>query len=287
VEGAIFSGCSMRNLFRFLIRYYFFILYLVLQTVAILLLVQHHHFQRFFLVSSANFLSGQFYALTSGISTYFNLGQVNRQLAAENQKLMQITRGSFLKTDTHLFVYQDTVLNRQYQYINAEVINNSINRRENFLTLNKGKRHGIEPHMGVITAKGVVGVVAHTTDRFSSVISLLHKDFNVSVRIKKNNHIGSLTWEGFNYRVATLNFIPSHVELAFGDTIVTSGYSVMFPEGIFVGTIQGHEVRPGDNFITAEVKLALDFNSVKYVMVVKNLKLDELNEIQAVTELSQ
>ncbi|HSV87389.1 MAG TPA: rod shape-determining protein MreC [Bacteroidales bacterium] len=275
----------MRNLLNFIVRYYFFILFLLLQTVAILLLAQNHHYQRFFLVSSANFFAGQFYTLTSGVSRYFNLGRINQQLALQNQQLMQITSNSFLKTDTHLFVYQDTVMNRKFQYINAEVINNSINRRDNFLTINKGRRHGIEPHMGVITLDGVVGIVAHTTERFSSVISLLHKDSNVSVRVKKNDHVGSLTWEGFNYRKATLNYIPTHVELAYGDTIVTSGYSVIFPEGIFIGTIQDFEVRPGDNFITAEIKLALDFNNLRYVMVVKNLMLDELKELQALTEV--
>jgi rod shape-determining protein MreC len=275
----------MRSLFNFLVRNYFFILYLTLQTIAILLLVQHHHYQRFYLVSSANFFAGQFYSMTSRIATYLNLAEINRQLAIENQRLMQITQGAFIKTDTHLFVYQDTVLNRQFQYINAEVVNNSINLRNNFLTLNKGRRHGIEPHMGVITANGVVGIVAHTTDRFSSVISLLHNETNVSVRIKKNNHIGTLSWEGFNHRQVTMNYIPSHVDLAYGDTIVTSGYSVIFPSGVLIGTIEDYHLRPGDNFITATVNLALDFNNIRYAMVVKNLMLNELEEIQESTEI--
>lgn len=273
----------MRNLFRFIIRYYFFFLFLLLETVAVLMVIQHQHFQRAFFASSANLLAGNFYRMTSGVHDYFSLRRVNQQLAEENARLLEYTTQSFLKTDRQIFIYRDTLYNRQFKYVNAGVISNSINRRDNFLTLDKGRRHGIEPDMGVITFSGVVGIVASVSENFSSVISLLHKDMQISVRLQKNDHIGTLVWEGLDYRKATLTYIPTHVELSQGDTLVTSGFSVIFPPDIFVGTISDFEIRRGDNFFTATVDLAIDFNSLKYVQVVKDLMVEEFQQLETQT----
>lgn len=271
----------MRNLFRFILRYYFFFLFLLLETVAVLMVIQHQHYQRAFFASSANQVAGRFYKLSAGITDYFSLRRVNKQLAEENARLLHFTTESFLKTDRQIFSFRDTLYNRSFEYINAEVINNSISRRDNFLTISKGKRHGIKPDMGVITFNGLVGIVASVSENFSSVISLLHKDVQISARLAKNYHIGTLLWEGYDYKKASLTYIPTHVELNVGDTIVSSGFSVIFPANILIGTISDFEIRPGDNFYTAEVELALDFNSLKYVQVVRNLMQDELQELEA------
>lgn len=229
-------------------------------------------------------MAGNVYKLTSGITDYLSLGKVNRQLAEENARLLDLTGSSFLKTDTLEFIHNDTVFLRRFQYINAGVINNSVTRRNNFLTLNKGRKHGIEPDMGVITFNGVVGIVTNVSENFSSVISLLHKDMQISARLTKNDQIGTLIWEGHDYRKVTLTYIPTHVELSTGDTLVTSGFSVIFPPNIFIGTIGQFKIRRGDNFYTAEIDLALDFNSLKYVQVVKDLMNDELRELESQTQ---
>lgn len=274
----------MRNLFSFIARNYFFFLFLLLETLALMMVIRNQHYQRSYVVHSANAIAGQFYALSSGVTDYLSLRKANQQLSEENARLLNFTTESFLKTDRQVFTFRDTLYHRQFQYINAEVINSSVSRRANYLTLNKGRRHGIEPDMGVITFNGVVGIVSNVSDNFSSVISLLHKDMQVSARIKKNDHIGTLVWEGFDYRKATMTYIPSHVELSVGDTIVTSGYSVIFPQNLFIGTISDFEIRRGDNFFSAEVELAIDFNNIKYVQVVNNLMLEELKELENRTQ---
>ncbi|MEE4178533.1 MAG: rod shape-determining protein MreC [Bacteroides sp.] len=274
----------MRNLFQFIARNYFFFLFLLLETLAFTLVYQHQHYQRAYFASSANAVAGRFYSMTSGVIDYLSLRKTNAQLSEENARLLNATSESFLKTDRQVFTFRDTLHSRQFQYVNAEVINNSINRRDNYMTLNKGRRHGIEPDMGVITFNGVVGIVANVSDHFSSVISLLHKDMQISARLKKNDHIGTLIWEGLDYRKVVLTYIPSHVALSVGDSIVTSGYSVIFPSDLFIGTISDFEVRRGDNFFSAEVELAIDFNNLKYVQVVNNLMMEEIQQLESQTQ---
>ncbi len=245
-----------------------------------ILLITDQHYQRSFFVHSANALSGFAYNTSAELSSYFSLKSTNERLAEENTGLLQQTNGSFLKTDRQVFEFQDTLYQRQFSYVYARVINNSVNRRNNFLTLNKGRRHGIEPDMGVITFNGIIGIVKNVSDNFSSVISLLHSDTHISVRLKKNNHMGTLIWEGDNYRKTTLQYIPPHVDLEIGDTLVTSGFSRIFPGEILVGTISDFEIRRGDNFYTATIELAEDFNKLSYVHVVKNLMREELENLE-------
>jgi len=269
----------MRNLFQFILRYHFFFLFLALQSGALLLLMSQQQYHRTVLVSSANAVAGSYFRLVSQIYGFANLNRVNEQLALENTRLLAATQNSFLITDDAVFSIHDTVYKRKYSFINAEVISNTIHRGNNYLTLNKGRLHGIEPQMGVITFNGIVGIVKAVSDNFSSVISLLHQETNVSARIVKNDHIGTLTWRGGNYRVATLRYIPSHVELVVGDTIVSSGYSVIFPPGILLGTVRDYSIKAGESFITADIDLSIDFNSLRYVSVVKNLLSSELEEL--------
>jgi len=273
----------MRNLLNFIVRYYFFFLFLLLETVAILIVIQNQYYQRAFFASSANVVAGRFFSTSSNLSDYFNLAKVNRQLSEENARLLELSEHSFLKTGDDETLINDSTFIKRFEFVTAEIINNSVNRRDNHLTLNKGRRHGIEPDMGVITFNGVVGIVANVSNNFSSVVSLLHKDMQISAKLKKNDHIGTLIWEGYNYRYASLIYIPPHVELVQGDTVVTSGFSVIFPPDIFIGVIEDFEVKRGDNFITARIKLALDFNNLKHVMVVKDLMNEEIRELQTQT----
>lgn len=273
----------MRNLLNFIVRYYFFFLFLLLETVAILLVIQNQYYQRAFFASSANFVAGHLFSASSNLTDYFNLAKVNRQLSEENARLLELSEHSFLRANGDTSLINDSTFIKRFEFITAEIINNSVNRRDNHLTLNKGRKHGIEPDMGVITYNGVVGIVANVSNNFSSVVSLLHKDMQISAKLKKNDHIGSLIWEGYNYRYASLIYIPPHVELAQGDTVVTSGFSVIFPPDIFIGVIEDFEIKRGDNFYTARIKLALDFNNLKHVMVVNDLMNEEIRELQSQT----
>jgi rod shape-determining protein MreC len=271
----------MRNLFNFIARNYFFFVFIALESLAILLLVQHHQHQRSYFMHSGNALAGRFYAGVNAMGAYFSLNRVNRDLADENARLLDMAGPSFMVRDTLVLEFTDTTQTRRYSYISAQVVNNSVQRRNNFMTLDKGHLHGVEQDMGVITMNGVVGIVKNVSRNFSTVISLLHQDMQISVRLKKQDHIGTLVWEGGNYRRATMTYIPSHVELSRGDTIVTSGFSRMFPRDVFIGTVAGFEIRQGENFFSADIDLALDFNKLGYVYVVTDLMGQELQGLES------
>jgi rod shape-determining protein MreC len=218
--------------------------------------------------------------MQSGITQYFSLRSVNKQLMDENTRLRSQIPGTYLTTDQNIFTFRDTLHQRQFQYLNARVINNTVRNRNNHMTINKGRLHGIRPDMGVIGPNGVIGIVKDVSGNFSSVISLLHSDMQISAKIKKNNHLGTILWEGFDHRKVTMLYIPPHVELEKGDTIITSGFSQIFPEGIAIGVIDEFEVRRGDNFYTIEVKLFTDFNKLGYVHVVQNIFREEIDLLE-------
>ncbi len=277
----------MRNLFNFIAKNHFFLLFIALQAVAFIMLIQNNHYHRSFWINSANYVTGQLYLKYTNIGEYFFLKRINEQLAEENQNLINQTAYSFLKTDQDVFHFQDSVYRRQFTYLSARVINNSVNRRNNYLTLNKGSLHGIEPDMGIITSQGVIGIVKDVSPHFSSVLSLLHIDTRISAKILKNDHLGTVLWDKPNYRKVTMKHIPPHVDLQPGDTIITSGYSKIFPEGILIGTISDYNIKKGESFITVDIDLFEDFNNLNYVYVVKNIfgEEQEYLELTARTKL--
>jgi rod shape-determining protein MreC len=275
----------MHNLLKFIHRYHFFFLFLILETAAFTLTILNQQYQQSFFLHSANKLTAGFYNTVGSVKSYLYLKEQNRQLMEEYADLLGEKDESFLKRDTLVFESGDAMQQARYSYIQAEVINNSVIRRNNYITLNKGRLHGVAPDMGVITPDGVAGIIVNVSENFSVAMSFLHNDMLVSTVIKKNNHLGTLSWEGVDYRKAIMTYIPPHVELSAGDSIVTSGYSTVFPENIFIGTIQDWDIRRGENFYTAEIDLALDFNRLSYVYVIRNLMKEEQEELEhSVTE---
>ncbi len=245
-----------------------------------MLTASHQHYQQTFFFRTANAITGKVYNTVNNITDYLSLKGINRQLMEDNTRLLNRQRENFIVSDENVFMAEDTLYRRNYTYLYADVINNSVIRRNNYLTLNKGRAHGIAPDMGVITGNGVAGIVISVSEHFSVAMSLLHSDMLLSVKILKNDHIGTLSWEGNNYRKAHMSYIPPHVELESGDTIVTSGYSTVFPENIFIGTINDWEIRRGETFYTATIDLAMDFNIIPYVYVVKNLMKEEQDQLE-------
>jgi rod shape-determining protein MreC len=275
----------MRNLFNFIIRHYFFFMFLALQVICFMLIAQNHHYQRSFLINSSNILTGNIFSTRTNIVEYFSLAQTNRQLARENANLHNQLKQSFLITDQQVFTFRDTVYQNQYNYINARVINNTVSLRNNYITLNKGRNHGIRPDMGVITQDGVIGIVVDVSNNFSSVLSFLHSNIQISAKIKKNDHLGTVIWEGYNYRKATMLYIPTHIQIDIGDTIVSSGFSHIFPQGVMIGVVSEYEIRRGDNFFTLQLELSRDFNNLDYVQVVKNIFREEQVELESRSRL--
>lgn len=268
----------MRSLLQFLARNYFLLLFLVLETICMVLIINYNNFQHTKFLNSSNRVSASIYELSSNFTSYFHLKKVNEELAKENAQLR--TRLQNLLLVEIISRADSSSHDTTYQFIPARVINNSVNKQYNYLTINKGRLDGIEPDMGIVGPDGVVGVVTNVTDHYSSGPSLLNKRWRVSARIKKNNYFGSLAWEGIDYQFAQLNEIPFHVELTVGDTIVTSGYSSIFPEGILIGAIEDFEHDSGANFYKINVRLSSNFKTISQVKLIKNNFIEEYIELE-------
>jgi rod shape-determining protein MreC len=210
------------------------------------------------------------------VSEYFILKKANQQLVKENIKLRKQLAESFREVDSNIFIQKDSL----FGYIGAKVIRNSVNNQKNYLFINKGSKHGIRKDMGVLTPEGVVGTVVEVSDNYSRIMSVLHIQNKINARIKKNRHLGNMQWDGKDYRVGTLTDIPNHVQLFPGDTIITSGNSLLFPEGIEIGIVENYHSNPNDKFSTASVKYTVDFNRVYLVYIIVNLMQEELNSLE-------
>lgn len=274
----------MRNLILFLTRNYYILLFLFLETLSVFLVIQNNHFQRAQFINSSNVISGNIYETYSGITDYFGLREQNKILAEENIRLRnQLGRPLNQKT-AFAFTIKDSLHKQQYIYLIAKVVNNSTNRRKNYLTLNAGSKQGVRSEMAVICGNGIVGIVRDVSDNFSSVMSVLHENSRIPVTIKKFGENSILVWDGKDEWHGKMERIPSHLEISKGDSIVTSSYSSIFPEGIMVGTIEGFEKVAGNTFFDVSVKLSTNFSRLYYVNVVNNLMKDEQVTLEKVTQ---
>lgn len=270
----------MKNLLHFIVRFHFTILFVVIEIFCLLLLVSYNNYQKTEFLNSSNVVTGSIYDRVSSTTDYLALAETNEQLNRENTKLKNILAESFKVSVDSSYLYNDSLYQQQYIYRTAKIINNSVNKQLNYITLNKGKIHGIKPEMAVVTDNGVVGVINSVSDNFSTAISLLNSRIRVSAKIKKNNYFGSLTWDGKNYKTARLYEIPFHVQIQVGDTIVTSGYSSIFPEGILLGTVQEVLPESGGNFHDVVIDLSNDFKGISYVKVIGDLMKTERIQLE-------
>jgi rod shape-determining protein MreC len=219
--------------------------------------------------------------------SYLGLRSENKMLfdriSRLEQEILRLQRAQETLRSESL-VYENTVPDSildAYQYIAAEIVNNGIVHIANYLTINKGWKDGIQPDMGVVSVSGVVGIVSTVNEHFSVIIPLLNPKSRLSCKLYKDNYYGSLIWtKTSDLRYADLEEIPRHAEFAVGDTIVTSGYSAIFPAGIIVGTIENFNDNNDNNFYSLKIKLATDFQRLKYVRVIKNNFRNEQLEVE-------
>ncbi len=265
----------MRQLFVFLLKYYFFFLFLLLEIIAFILIANNFNYQGARVLNTANELTGKTYQTYNNIFDYFNLKENNKILAEENARLHAMIEQSYVKFSNNEIFVNDTTYKLQYKYIDAKIISNSTGKRNNYMMLNKGFNQGIRNNMAVVSPNGIVGIVSGVSANFSSVMSLLHSEIKISAKLKKNNASGTIAWEGGDYKRGALIDIPSHIKIRTGDTVITSGFSLDFPEGIMIGTIANYKLNPGDNFFKIKINYSTDFNKLDYVYVIKNLFKDE------------
>jgi rod shape-determining protein MreC len=227
--------------------------------------------------------AGNLYVKTSNLKQYFSLIEENQRLANENNRLLNIIESTYKSDEIFFRSINDTIFNQRYKYTSSRIINNSINKKYNFITLNKGRQQGVVPEMAVVSEGNIVGVVKGVSDNYATVISLLNLDLRISSKIKKNGVYGSLSWDGKGYRSAVLSEIPLHAEIQLGDTIMTSGYSSIFPEGILIGYISEIEEK-GGSFYEIKVRLSTDFKSLDNVSVIGSLLQKEKLKLEKETE---
>jgi len=253
-----------------ILKYYFVLLFILLEVISLSLVVSSDIEKKIVFFSSANAVSGfinkQIYSLTS----YLSLRRDNLELARENINLKnQIVKiRDIQKSQTTKFI--DTSGAYHFEYIAAKVINNTVSKNKNFITIDKGEKDGIKKDFAVTSPHGVVGIVIATSKRYSLVVSLLNTGFGISGKIKRNNYYGSIQWTSQNYRYAKMYEIPNHLKISLGDTVITSGFSAVFPAGIDIGVISKVDKNISNNFFDIEIELLTDFKNLSDVYIINN-----------------
>ena len=276
----------MRNLLNFLIKYNYWFLFLLLEVASFILLFRFNHYQQSVYFTSANGVAGKVYEISGGITSYFHLKTANEDLLDRNMWLEQ--RLSFLENvleekglDSARLYSMERLAPTEYQIFKANVIKNSLNKADNYITLDRGTTEGIRPEMGVVDANGVVGIVYKTSPHYSLVIPLLNSKSSISCKIVGSDYFGYLKWEGGNSRFAYLKDLPRHAEFNLGDTVVTSGYSTVFPEGVMVGTVDDMSDSHDGLSYLLKIKLATDFGKVSNVRVISRNGQDEQKALES------
>jgi rod shape-determining protein MreC len=271
----------MRYLLYFFRKHYFYFLFLFLEVLSLVLIFNYNEYQNSVLSRLSANVAGSILTLSADISEYFSLKRTNKILADDNAKLHSYLWDAFYKADTHSYYHKDTLYKLEYKYISAKVISNSINKRNNFLMLDKGTLHGIENHSGVIIGNRIVGQIVSVSQHFCWVMSVLNKDTRISGKFRKNGQLVNIEWSGGTYRRGEVKEIPKHVVIEKGDTIITSGNSDIFPEGLIIGTIDDYTIARDENFNNATLLFSTDFNSLSYVEVVIDMMRKEKDALKA------
>lgn len=269
----------MQQIINFLIRNKNNILFLLLLLFSLFLTIQSHSYQKSKFISSANFVTGGVYNWTSNMRTYFHLEEYNQRLLEENMKLkMQLS--SFVDTLEVSQQLDSTITHAIFRYQTAGVINNNYTNIDNYLTINRGSTAGVSADMGVVTSKGIVGIIEHVSPNYATVISVLNSNSKINAQINKTNHFGSLVWNGENPNVVQLIDVPAQAPVKNGDTIITGGRSLIFPKGIPIGKILDFNLDKSESYFTIDIQLFNDMTNVGYVYLIENTDKEEISELQ-------
>lgn len=270
----------MRDLFRFLFRQRNNLLFLALMALSMYLLINGNMHQRAQAISSSNAVIGQLYSVRNEVAEYAGLREVNRRLAAALAAERNLRYSLPLRADSAPPDTDSTGL-QSYRFITAQVINGTVHKERNYITLGSGSLAGIRPDMGVIGMNGLVGIVREVSPHFALVTSVLGNEFRTSVRLKRTGHFGLLAWDTGDPAIASLTDVANHVPVAKGDTVVTGGNDGIFPPGIMVGTVTSVDDDPSSNFHGIKVHLSEDLSRAAYVHVVSDLLKAERDTLQA------
>jgi rod shape-determining protein MreC len=276
----------MLRILQFLYRIRAFFLFVFLEVMAVWMIVSNNSPQGAAFFNSSNVIVGSVLKKQADVVQFFSLAEANEALTSENAAILQQLRFLQVRPDSMAFEL-DSAFEETYKFRGGRVIGNSLRFSQNYLTLNKGSKDGIKPGMGIFNPEGVVGRVKSVSENYSVAFSLLNTGSLISSKIKSTNDFGTVQWDGKNSSEAKLLFVPRHVKAQEGDTIITSGFNAVFPEGILIGVIS--KVAPDEkdpNYLNLTVRLSTDFSKVNYVYFVENILYDELDSLYRQSEIS-
>ena len=264
----------MQRIIYFLIRNKNFILFLTLLSISISLNFSYNEYNKSKFINSSNFIFSSLYDTKFTVSKYLNLELQNQLLLEENKNLKKILFNS--ETPTKSF---DSINSIGFEVMTASVIKNSYSKTNNFITINKGSKHGIGIDNGVISSNGVVGIIDKTTTNYSRLISILNTNFLLNAKFKNSNYFGVLSWNGKDINKVQLKDVPKQAKIKIGDTIVTGGNSLIFPKGILIGYIQSFKLDNSENYLELEVNLSTDMTNIENLYIIRNNNIFELNSL--------
>ena len=277
----------MQTLLKFILRYGNFLLFLLLEVAAFLLVVWSNAYPRSSALSTANRLVAWQYEIVAEVTGYFGLKGVNERLAAENAALRSQIENSgqmpgcagvpacYLAQDSAVSMMRGKVVYRE-----GKVVQMTMNSMRNYLTINRGEEDSVYEGMGVRNEEGAVGIVATVGKHYAVVLPIINIETHLSCRFLKNDYIGTLQWDGRDTRFAELADVATHLEVNVGDTIVTSGLSTSFPAGVPVGVVEECRLEEGASYYTVRVRLATDFRRLRYIEVIDNEDVEEIQGLR-------
>jgi len=272
----------MQQILFFLIRNKNFLLFIVLFVISFALTLQSHSFHKNKFINSANFVSGNIYTIKNNVSSYFNLKRENQLLIEENIRFREYVE-SLQSSDFNLRI-DSTSLPLNYRFVSASVINNSYHKSNNRLTLNKGIKNQVKIDLGVISSKGLVGIVENVSSNFATVQSILNTNSQINTKLKNSNHFGSLVWNTENPNIVQLIDIPRLAPVVVGDTVITGGMSTIFPKGILIGIIKDYYINQDKNSYTLNIELFNDMTNLEHVYIIDNLDSEEIKLLEKTTK---
>jgi len=274
----------MERLLKFLYEYRAFFTFLSLELFCVWMVIENNQYQSTTYFNTSNSIAASIISTSQNIREYFSLTDINNDLAVENSVLKKkLDQRNQLLYSIELNNLKDAAIINRFDYVSAKVINNSTQYYKNFVTINRGTNHGIQTGMAAISPRGAVGKVKSVSRNYAVLISLLNIDDQVSSQIKRTGHFGTVQWDGGDPLSIDLKFIPRHVKLQAGDTITTSGYNAVFPEGILIGTIKEFRLNEEAQFHSIKVKLSQDFGKLSFVEIVKSNLRQEQDSLEQKT----
>ena len=268
----------MQQIIFFLIRNKNFLLFIALFSISIFLTIQTHSYHKNKFVNSSNAITGGIYSIKSSITDYFNLREKNKILINENTRIRKQLE-SYKSKVVNQNIDTNSILSKYY-FVSAKVINNSFSKTKNKLTINKGKRDSIQLDLGVITSKGIVGIIDNVSNKYATIQSILNTNSQINAKLKNVKHFGSLVWNAEDPNVIQLIDIPRLAPVKIGDTIVTGGRSTIFPEGILIGAVIDFELTEDENSQNLNIQLFNDMTNLEHVYIIDNIDTQEIINLE-------